>query len=101
MSLNIFENIDTLSLFLLFLIPGFISIRVYDTLIPGENRDYSKSLVELIGYSTLNFILLSPLIYWMSIAVWWVQWILLIALVILFPILWPLVIIWLKKLGSG
>jgi hypothetical protein len=48
-------NVDKLALFIVFFLPGFISIKVYDLLVPGETRDFSKSLFEAIGYSTLNF----------------------------------------------
>lgn len=55
-------QIDRLALFLVFSIPGFVSMKVYDLLIPGERRDFSKSLLEVIGYSALNLALLSWLI---------------------------------------
>ena len=48
-------NVDKLTLFLVFFLPGFISIKVYDLMVPGERRDFSKSLLEVISYSTLNF----------------------------------------------
>ena len=48
-------NMDKLTLFLIFFLPGFISIKVYDLIVPGEPRDFSKSLLEAISYSTLNF----------------------------------------------
>jgi Family of unknown function (DUF6338) len=48
-------NADKLTLFLVFFLPGFISIKVYDLTVPGERRDFSKSLLEAISYSTLNF----------------------------------------------
>ena len=49
------RNVDKLTLFLVFFVPGFISIKVYDLMVPGERRDFSKSLLEAISYSTLNF----------------------------------------------
>jgi hypothetical protein len=48
-------NVDKLTLFLVFFVPWFISIKVYDLMVPGERRDFSKSLLEAISYSTLNF----------------------------------------------
>ena len=48
-------NVDKLTLFLVFFLPGFISMKVYDLMVPGQPRDFSKSLVEAISYSTLNF----------------------------------------------
>jgi hypothetical protein len=48
-------NADKLVLFLIFFLPGFISMKVYDLMVPGEPRDFSRSLLEAISYSTLNF----------------------------------------------
>ena len=56
-------DIDKLFLFLVFILPGFISLVVYDFLIPSIKRDFSKSIIEIICFSTLNFIVLSILIY--------------------------------------
>ncbi len=56
-------QIDKLLLFLIFVLPGFISLMIYDYLIPSVKRDFSKSIVEIICFSTLNFIALSFLIY--------------------------------------
>ena len=55
-------NVDKLALFLIFFIPGFISMKVYDLIVLGERRDFSKSLVEAISYSAINFAALSWLI---------------------------------------
>jgi hypothetical protein len=48
-------NVGKLTPFLVFFLPGFISMKVYDLMVPGEPRDFSKSLFEAISYSTLNF----------------------------------------------
>jgi hypothetical protein len=48
-------NIEKLTLFLIFFLPGFISMKVYDLMVAGEPRDISKSVFEAIAYSTLNF----------------------------------------------
>ncbi len=56
-------NVDKLMLFLIFILPGFVSMKVYDLLIPSPRRDFSKSLVEVLSYSALNFGALSWLIY--------------------------------------
>jgi hypothetical protein len=52
---KLFETQGTLGLFLIFFIPGFITLKVYDLLVPGEARDFSKSLLDAIAYSSLNF----------------------------------------------
>jgi hypothetical protein len=55
-------NVDKLTLFLIFFLPGFISMKVYGLMVPGEPRDFSKSVLEAISYSTLNFAVLFWLI---------------------------------------
>lgn len=55
---DIFEA-DKLILFLLFFIPGFISVKVYDYLMPTAKRDFSKDIFQVVAYSTLNFIAVS------------------------------------------
>jgi len=46
---------ERLGLFLAVFMPGFVSVKVYDMLIPGEPRDFSKSVFEVVGYSVLNY----------------------------------------------
>jgi hypothetical protein len=52
---KLFDSQGTLGLFLMFFIPGFITLKVYDLLVPGEARDFSKSLFDAVAYSSLNF----------------------------------------------
>jgi len=93
---------DKLFLFLIFFLPGFISIKVYDLLVPGEARDFSKSLLEAVAYSTLNFAVLSvPFLYTvqfygrspvLSAAV-------LATIMVVVPALWP--VLFYRVLSSG
>ena len=53
---------DKFLLFLLFFVPGFVSIKVFDLLVPDERRDFQSAVSEAIGYSALNFAVLAPLI---------------------------------------
>lgn len=46
---------NKLALFLIFFLPGFISIKIYDLIVPGAPREALQSLLEAISYSTLNF----------------------------------------------
>lgn len=91
--MNIWQ-IDSLVLFLIFFIPGFISIKVYDLLIPNERRDFSKSLFEAIGFSAINFAALSWLIIFINSENFYNEhnvWYLISLFCILFiaPIFWP------------
>jgi hypothetical protein len=55
--MNIWEA-DKLVLFIAFVIPGFISIKTYELLYPGVQRDSSKQLVDAVAYSCVNYSLL-------------------------------------------
>jgi len=52
----------TMNVLLVFFIPGFVSIKVYDLIIPKEKRDFSKDVYEAIGYSFVNFFIISLLL---------------------------------------
>lgn len=55
--MDIWEQ-DKLILFIAFVIPGFISIKVYDLLVPTNKTDSSKMLVDAVAYSSINYALL-------------------------------------------
>lgn len=88
-------EIDKLQLFIMFIVPGFISIKIYDLIIPGERRDFSQAIIEAIAYSSINFALLSWLIALInkddfpSAHPFWYIVVIIIALFV-FPILWPI-----------
>lgn len=88
---KLFEHEQVLALFLVFFVPGFLSLKVYDLLVPGERRDFSRAVFDAVAYSALNFGVLLPLIALMRSsslpAFWWYA----CAFVILVacPIAWP------------
>lgn len=55
--MNIWEA-DKFLLFIAFVIPGFISIKTYELLFPGIQRDSSKQIVDAVAYSCINYALL-------------------------------------------
>lgn len=99
---KLFEGTQTLTLFLFFFLPGFVSLKVYDSLVPSERRDFSKSIYEVVAYSTLNYALLYPLVAWTlsrsnsvhPVLVWVDGAFVLVA----FPSLWPF--IWIRVLRT-
>lgn len=55
------ENIlkpETLSLFLYFVVPGFVTLQVYDVIVPAERRNFGESLIQLVSYSLITRALL-------------------------------------------
>lgn len=51
-------DLDKLLLFIAFVIPGFISIKVYELIVPSVTRDSSKQLIDAVAYSCINYALL-------------------------------------------
>ncbi|KAF0145294.1 MAG: hypothetical protein FD156_1125 [Nitrospirae bacterium] len=95
--MNIFE-IDKLKLFLVFFVPGFISMKIYGLLLPGERRDFSKDTFEAIAYSAFNFAALSWLIslihlnsFYTNHKAWYFVSIFIIMFV--FPVIWPILFV--------
>ena len=97
-------EIDKLILFLVFFIPGFISLKVYDLFIAGPRRDFSAAVLEAIGYSALNFAALSWLIVAMHSGGFQAQhrnlyFLAVFAVLFVFPLVWPLVFLRLARVG--
>ncbi len=87
---------ETLRLILLFFVPGFISMKVYDLLIPSDKPDFSKSLLEAVSFSCVNF----AMTYWAIVAIHsnnfqnnnpFCYYISSILILFVTPILWPLI----------
>jgi len=95
--MNIWEP-NKLLLFLIFFIPGFISLKIYDLIIPGERRDFSKLLLEVLGYSSLNYAAFSWLIFLIYSRKLYqnhANWFLLSLIIVLFiaPAIWPFIFV--------
>jgi hypothetical protein len=91
-------NVDKLALFLIFFLPGFISIKVYDLIVPGERRDFSKSMLDAVCYSTLNFAALSWLITIILTGDFYhrhfiLYSLLVVAIMVIVPACWPFVLV--------
>ncbi len=71
--LKIMEILESskLFLFIIFAIPGFISIKTYSLLCPNQDKDSTKLIIDAITYSCLNYALLGPLIYMMLFSNKW------------------------------
>lgn len=56
-------DIDKIMLFLTFVIPGFVSIKVYQIIFPGTERSSSDLLIDAISYSCITYAILGVPIY--------------------------------------
>jgi hypothetical protein len=84
-----------LALFLVFFVPGFLSLKVHGLLVPGERRDFSRAVFDAVAYSALNFGVLLPLIALMRSgslpAFWWYASTLMV--LVACPIAWPFALV--------
>ena len=61
--MNIWDE-NKLILFIAFVVPGFIAIKVYELLSPSTQVDTSKQVIDAVSYSCLNYaILLWPIYF--------------------------------------
>ena len=99
---KLFDNQQTLALFLIFFVPGFISIKVYDAFVPTERRDFSKALFDAVAYSALNFAAFFWLIAWMRSGemAQWLWYASLLSVCILAPAVWPILLLKIRGLRS-
>jgi hypothetical protein len=91
-------DINKLQLFLIFAIPGFISIKIWSLLVPSQKIPIGERCIELICYSFINFSLLFWLIDIAESSEGILKNILYIAILFIAPIIWP--IIWKQLLSS-
>ncbi|WP_316812248.1 DUF6338 family protein [Pedobacter heparinus] len=92
-----FLKAENLFLFITLFLPGFISVKVYHSMVANDNYDFSKNLLEIVGYSIINFLLNSWLILvglsndWVFTQSFWIYpsilWIFFIS-----PVLWPILL---------
>lgn len=52
-------SLDKLALFIAFVIPGFITMKVYGLLAATGHRDSSQQLIDAVAYSCLNYAVLA------------------------------------------
>ncbi len=45
---------DNLSMFLYFVVPGFVAMKVYDLIVPSDRRNFRESLIEVVSFSMFN-----------------------------------------------
>jgi len=64
-----FTKPESFALFLLLILPGFVTLRVYESFVPGERRKAGEALIDIIAYSVANVVLQAivvvPLLFWM------------------------------------
>lgn len=94
-------EVDKLTLFLAFVIPGFISLKTYSLMIPGPTRNSGDQLIDALAYSCINYAILWVPIGWIeasplassSPALYYVFY---LVVFVFAPIIWVLALKWLR-----
>lgn len=64
MAVDIFETVGMMD-FVILIMPGFISIKVWNLIIPSKSRALKDSFIDALAYSFLNFALL----FWLMLII--------------------------------
>lgn len=48
-------ELNKLILFIAFVVPGFVSLKVYELLLPRAPRDAPQQVVDAVAYSSINY----------------------------------------------
>jgi len=62
--MNVWDQ-NALIIFILFVIPGFISIKTYELIYPGETFDTSKKIIDAVAFSCINYAFLAIPVYFL------------------------------------
>lgn len=91
-----------LTLFVLFIMPGFISLKIYSLVHPTADKDFTKLIIDAISYSCINYaFLFIPIYYVESIGLYFIApikyYLFYVAVLIVVPVLLPLLLIKLRR----
>jgi hypothetical protein len=82
-----------LIVFLVLVLPGFISMRVYSLIRPGEQPTLKDTIFEAIAYSTINFgLLFWPIMVLIESENIYLQGLLCAIIFVIAPAIWPFVL---------
>jgi len=83
-----------LSFFLLFALPGFISLQVWSLIVPASERPLKDAIPETIAFGILNAVIGAPLLLVTAPGNTWALYGLLVLTLIVLPALWPFPLKW-------
>jgi hypothetical protein len=91
--MDFFRDQKSILIFILLFMPGFVSTKVFDLMVPGQRRDYAKTIYEIVGYSFLTYALWSAALVPIGFGhkpPLWIAILLAIAILIVTPALLPI-----------
>jgi hypothetical protein len=81
---------NTVQLIILFVAPGFISLKIWGLIHPSQKVLISESLIEAIIFSSFNYIATIWLYYVLNESGF--LWLYFLCVLVLFPLLWPILL---------
>lgn len=100
--MKIAPNLDMMTLFILFVVPGLISMHIYRLIFPAGDIDWKNATIQALFYSSINLGLCLPILIFIhrgdflnNHPVYYG--IALFAMIFILPILWPLIFVWIIK----
>jgi len=91
-----------LSFFVLFALPGFVSLQIWGLIVPTNDKLFKDSLPEAIGFGVLNAMIGGPLVVLLAPKNPWAFYGLLIFTLVALPAAWPFITKWfLRKLSEN
>lgn len=87
-------DLFTVTLLFVFVVPGLVSVTIYRQLVPGPTIRWGEALVQGFFYSSINLILLAPLLVWSldDARSPTTLWLCAILLLLIAPALWPVLL---------
>ena len=85
---------DKLLLFLVFFVPGFVSLKIWQLMIPSERLRIADQALEIVSFGCLNFAVL----FWLvgigirETSPPWIRYLSFSGVLLVFPALWPVIL---------
>lgn len=95
-TLNVLND-NTFQLIILFIVPGFISLKIWGIINPSQKILISESLIEAITFSSFNYIVTILWLYPFLVDTSYYKFYELIVLLLL-PVIWPILLNFLLKI---
>jgi hypothetical protein len=98
--MDIWES-SKLVLFIAFVVPGFISLKAYELLVPRGSKDSAQQIIDAVAYSSINYAILLWPIYEIergSLRMSWPRIYVLFYVLVLFvaPVIWACLLKWVR-----
>jgi len=85
-------SVDRLLLFVVFFIPGLISLKIWSLLVPSERINVADRALEVLTYGALNFAALFWVIIIANRTGGWLQYLLYATVLLASPVVWPILV---------